>query len=77
MICIIVTIIIIHVLQIPEHALRLLVTLIEGQIKELRIIIEHIHNSGSCQWPESVQKKINSIHDDIHWMFLIAGKDTY
>lgn len=63
------------VLQIPEHTLPLLVTLIEGQIKELRVIIEHIHSSGSCSWSESVQKKIDGIHEDIHWMFLIAGME--
>lgn len=39
----------------------------------MRIIIEHIHSSGSNQWPESLQKKIDVIHEDIHWMFLIAG----
>lgn len=76
MICIIISIFM-RVLQIPEHSLPLLVTLINSQIKELRIIIEHIHNSGSCQWSESIQKKINSIHEDIHWMFLIAGMDLY
>ncbi|VVC37256.1 Hypothetical protein CINCED_3A011540 [Cinara cedri] len=59
--------------QVPEHTLDLLVTLIESQIKELRSIIEHIHCSGSSNWSESVQKKIDDIHEDIHWMFLIAG----
>lgn len=39
----------------------------------MRAIIEHIHNSGSCQWSESIQHKIDAIHEDIHWMFLIAG----
>ncbi|XP_026810149.1 exportin-4-like [Rhopalosiphum maidis] len=58
---------------IPEHSLSLLVTLIEGQIKEMRTIIEHVHSSGSCQWPESFQQKIDAVNEDIHWMFLIAG----
>jgi len=39
----------------------------------MRIIIEHVHRSGSCQWPESFQQKIDAVNEDIHWMFLIAG----
>ncbi|KAL5234349.1 hypothetical protein ACI65C_001759 [Semiaphis heraclei] len=58
---------------IPEHSLPLLVTLIEGQIKEMRTIIEQVHSCGSCQWPESFQQKIDAVNEDIHWMFLIAG----
>lgn len=58
--------------QIPEHTLPLLVNLIEGQIKNMRTIIEHVHNKN-CQWSESFQQKIDTIHEDIHWMFLIAG----
>ncbi|CAI6367793.1 unnamed protein product [Macrosiphum euphorbiae] len=58
---------------IPEHSLPLLVTLIEGQIKEMRTVIEHVHSSGSYQWPESFQQKIDAVNEDIHWMFLIAG----
>ncbi|XP_025409215.1 exportin-4-like isoform X2 [Sipha flava] len=57
---------------IPEHTLPLLVNLIEGEIKNMRTIIEHVH-SGNCQWSESFQQKINTIHENIHWMFLIAG----
>lgn len=48
-------------------------TLIEGQIKEMRTIIEQVHSCGSCQWPESFQQKIDAVNEDIHWMFLIAG----
>lgn len=39
----------------------------------MRAIIDHIHNSGSGQWLESIQHKINVIHEDIHWMLLITG----
>lgn len=39
----------------------------------MRAIIEHVHGSGSCQWPESFQQKIDAVNEDIHWMFLIAG----
>lgn len=38
----------------------------------MRTVIEHVHN-GNCQWSESFQQKIDTIHEDIHWMFLIAG----
>ncbi|XP_050536237.1 exportin-4-like isoform X2 [Daktulosphaira vitifoliae] len=58
---------------IPEHTLPLLVNLLENRIKDLRTAIEHIHSSGSNNWSESFQQHIDSIHEDMHWMFLIAG----
>jgi len=39
----------------------------------MRVIFEQVHNNRSCQWSESFQQQINIIHEDIHWMFLIAG----
>lgn len=39
----------------------------------MRVILEQVHSDRSCQWSESFQQKINAIHEDIHWMFLIAG----
>ncbi|XP_050429581.1 exportin-4-like [Adelges cooleyi] len=56
-----------------EHTLPLLVTLIEGQIKEMRTVIEHVHSGGGSNWSESFQQHVDSIHENIHWMFLIAG----
>lgn len=48
--------------------------LLECQIKEYRAVIEQVHNSGSNEFANSVQHKIDAIHEDIHWLFLIAGK---
>lgn len=36
------------------------------------MIIERVHNTN-CPWSETHQQKIDAIHEDIHWMFLIAG----
>lgn len=38
----------------------------------MRTVIEHVHN-GNFQWSKSFQQKIDIIHENIHWMFLIAG----
>jgi len=39
----------------------------------MQVIIKQVHSDRSCQWSEAFQKKVNVIHEDIHWMFLIAG----
>lgn len=48
----------------------------EGQIKEMRTMIEYAR-SGNVQWSESFQQKVESIQEDIHWLFLIAGTILY
>lgn len=38
----------------------------------MQMTIEQVHNL-SCQWSENYQQKIDDIHENIHWLFLIAG----
>lgn len=38
----------------------------------MQTVIERLHNI-SCQFPQPYQQKIDEIHEDIHWMLLIAG----
>lgn len=41
----------------------------------MRSIIESIRVNENYQMSQYFQRKMDTIHEDIHWMFLIAGSN--